>query len=211
MSTSLKIVDEEGTGLNIAGSIIFNNSTPILGMELLERPLYGTEIHSVIENLQIEEYRSVTGDILKGTIEEKTFTITDSLISEANMETYKIEETLFTASKMVIDVLENQISIDLIEPDQYTSSVNLVKVCRKTGYLFTSAKVDLSIKYVKGSSIFGKDLTFEAFSHSTVVDFISTLNDITIEYVSGVVRVIPNSNEVTECIISNCIITYGGK
>ena len=34
-------------------------------------------------------------------------------------------------------------------------------------------------------------------------------SDVLVEYVDGVVRVIPGSDEVGECIISNCLVTYG--
>lgn len=213
MSTSLKIVNEEGD-FRIEGSILFNGKTPVLGMDLLERPLYGNEIDSAINTHFVEENRTVGSD---GKLYRDEKVISDHAIdiSEMNyyMKNYEIEKTLYSSSKMVVDILNDQIVVDLIEPDQYTSSIDLQRVEKKMIQPGLSAKVDLSVKYTKGTSICAKDLTFEAFSYDDTTlkrnDFISRFDsDVIVEYVDGVVRVIPIVIDVTECIISNCVVTY---
>lgn len=204
----LKIVNEEGgkKDLRIEGSILFNGDTPVLGMDLLERPLYGNEI-----NAAIKKY----GDDGIDNIENLLDSAVD--ISEMNyyMKNYKIEKTLYSSSKMVVDILEDQVVVDLIEPDQYTSSIDLQRVEKKMIQPGLSVKVDLSVMYAKDLTVSARDLTFEAFSYddTTLVrrDFISKLDDIVVEYVDGIIRVLPKDKGVTECIISNCIVTYGCK
>lgn len=217
MSTFKIVNDEENSLIRISGSIIFNRDVPVLGMNSFDRPLYGTEVYSAIKNHLVEEGRKLEEDKFKGYVGDKVFTISDTPkpISEMSyyMKNYKIEKTLYTSSKMMIDIMEDLIVVDLIEPDQYTSSVDLNRVEKKMIQPNLSAKVDLSVKYSKGSELYGQDLTFEAFSYNdsdvSRVDFVSTLGDVVVEYVDGIVRVIPDSKDVTECIISNCVITYG--
>ena len=124
---------------------------------------------------------------------------------------------LYNSSKEVIDILEGNNLINLIEynSDVYTNSLDLKtilseKVCNNT----TSVKVDLSIQYSKKSVVYNHNITFEGFivNNNKLVsqDFSQDLNgEIVTEYLGGVVRVIPISSEILECIISNCTVIYG--
>jgi len=126
--------------------------------------------------------------------------------------------TLYSSSKVVVDFLNNSITVDLIADDEYTNTISLVSVENKLAKNNLSAKVDLTVSYTKNGELFGQDLTFEAFKYSSVNDnivsdrknFISYINnEVVVEYMDGIIRVIPESNSIDECIINNCVLTYG--
>jgi hypothetical protein len=129
--------------------------------------------------------------------------------------------SLYNSAKMEVDLTAEgnpSITVDLIEDGKYTNSVSLVGVEKKYTYPGLTGIVDLSVKYTVEDVIHVRDLKFEAFKYydagdqgikSKATDFINTASDVTIEYVDGIVRVIPRSSKVDECIISNCVVTYG--
>lgn len=125
--------------------------------------------------------------------------------------------SFYSSSKITVDILESSITVDLINKNTYTNTISLQTIEKKTAKPGISGKIDLTVKYTKNYRIFGQDLTFEAFKYndseinpeSSKLDFVSTLGDVRVEYTNGVIRVIPESTDVDECIISNCILTYG--
>jgi hypothetical protein len=129
--------------------------------------------------------------------------------------------TLYSSSKVVVDIVNGSVSIDLVEDDVYTNTISLVGIETKISKANLSGKIDLTVKYTKEGIISGQDLTFKAFKYTntespelTRDDFISPLGsmsdpDVMVEYVDGVIRVIPESSSVDECVISNCVLTYG--
>ena len=81
-----------------------------------------------------------------------------------------------------------------------------------------TALVNLSIRYSINGTIYSKNLSFEGFRYnlnsvSEKTDFINTVGEypfqISVEYINGTIRVIPDSDYVDECIISSCVVTYG--
>ena len=126
---------------------------------------------------------------------------------------------LYNTYRLEVDLDRGSITVDLIGKEDYTNTVSLVGVEKKFIKYRLQGKVDLTVTYMKGSNRYTKDLTFEAFSYKGSslnpelerMNFISSMNnsDVLVEYVDGVVRVIPGSDEVGECIISNCLVTYG--
>ena len=123
-------------------------------------------------------------------------------------------KTFYNSSKVIVDFLSKSISIDLMTEDSYTNTVSLLPVIEKHKTSGLTAKVDLNVRYSKENVIYSRELTFEAFKYEgstfNTESFIKKLNsDIFIEYLNGVIRVIPESPLVNECIISNCIVTYG--
>lgn len=125
---------------------------------------------------------------------------------------------LYNSSKMTIDLLNDSIVVDLMDKDEYTNTISLIGVEQKVVRENLSGKVDLTVQYTKKSEdkIYIKDITFEAFSYdsdSSLVrkDFISSIGNsgVLIEYVGGIVRVIPEAKNIEECVINNCVITYG--
>jgi hypothetical protein len=126
--------------------------------------------------------------------------------------------TLYSSSKVVVDFLNNSITVDLIADDEYTNTISLVNVEKKLAKKNLSAKIDLTVNYTKNGELFGQDLTFEAFRYSGASNnivanrnnFISYVNnEVVVEYIDGIIRVIPDSSNIDECIINNCVLTYG--
>ena len=164
-----------------------------------------------------------------------TFSLCDTLMDSETMSTFnkeiynnviKMKEsediTIYNSSKMVINIIDESIAIDLVDDDQYTNTISLDGIERKISKANLSGKIDLTVKYTKGGVIYGQDLTFSAFKYSNDVnspeltreDFVSSLGqtsdpDVMVEYIDGVIRSISESEDVDECIISNCVLTYG--
>lgn len=127
---------------------------------------------------------------------------------------------LYSSSKKVIDVLNNTMTLDIIKynSDTYTNTINLKELINYSSFLKVSGKIDLSVQYVKNGKIINYDTTFEGFKYSgnsssltlESNNFIEEIgNDIVIEYVDNIIRIIPILNDISECIISNCTVTYG--
>lgn len=145
---------------------------------------------------------------------------------------------LYSVKKNTVDILENSITIDVIpyNSDIYTSIVDLTGL---VGYSIPlssekiTSKVDVGIQYSKTEEVYIKDdssetgyvtkeleklytkeTTFNGFniinneiSNNSYVENIDS--DVVIEYVGNIIRVVPTSLNVNECIISNCTVTYG--
>lgn len=159
--------------------------------------------------------------------------ITDSIKSD--LESYKVEHSdiiqmfknmkesktvyLYNSSELVFDILNDSVTMDLVGPDQYTSTLSLENLFKKASVGGISAKVDLSIKYSKGDQIYSHNMVFEAFkfpdSPEEIVgytgnNFIKPINnEVSVEYIDNILRVIPDDSEIDECVISNCTVTYG--
>ena len=74
--------------------------------------------------------------------------------------------TLYSTSKIIIDILNGSISLNLIEPDEYTNTISLIDIKKKVAQVGLSGKIDLTVDYTIDGIIYGKDLTFEAFSYN---------------------------------------------
>lgn len=123
---------------------------------------------------------------------------------------------LYTSSKVSIDLLEGTISFNMIKSDEYTNIVNLVGL---EGGLRggMSCQVEMSVHYTLDGSVHGETLTFTAFECSedseTVninrENFVTTLGNVSVEYLDGIIRAVPVTEEIDECIINSCTVTYG--
>lgn len=142
---------------------------------------------------------------------------------------------LYSTSKNVVDILNNSITIDVIpyNSDIYTNTLNLVSLINYHISPKISAKIDLGIQYSKSEvryekgqgdklvaiteeKLYSKETTFSANSSYNQKgeliseDYIEEVGtDIIIEYIDNIIRVIPKSANIDECIISNCTVTYG--
>lgn len=140
-----------------------------------------------------------------------------------NMKNTDNEIYLYSASNRVIDILNNTVSIDMIscDSDIYTDIIdlkNIIKIFPKSNL---SMKIDLSVLYSKNGKIYNYDTTINGINYniedtkdSTVSiknnPIIENINsDIFIEYTDLIIKVLPTSNLISECIINNCTITYG--
>ena len=62
--------------------------------------------------------------------------------------------------------------------------------------------------YTKETTFSGFNLLNNEITNNT--PYVENINsDVVIEYVGNIIRVVPTSLNVNECIISNCTITYG--
>lgn len=150
----------------------------------------------------------------------------DSLITQFNEDPkYKPildnmtenEIYIYNSSKSIVDFVNNSLIINAIKfnSDSYTNMLSLDKLVSKSAQPNISGKVDLTIQYSKENKIISYDTTFEAFRFKESgeiesIEFIEEINsDIILEYSNNIIRVIPIVNNIDECIIRNCIITYG--
>lgn len=123
----------------------------------------------------------------------------------------------FNTSKKVIDFLTDSVVINLVTTDHYTNVLDLNKLLISSVNKDTSCKIDVSLEYTKSTDpevIYSHSTTFEGFNYENSKfnrsNFIEEVEDcVAIEYIDGVLRVIPTALEINECIISNCTVTYG--
>lgn len=126
---------------------------------------------------------------------------------------------LYNTSELVFDILNGSVTMDLVDSDQYISTLSLENLFKRVSVSGVSAKVDLSIKYSKNNQIYSHNMVFDAFKYPNTPDeivrytgnnFIKLINDeVNVEYIDSVIRVVPDNPEIDECIISNCTVTYG--
>lgn len=119
---------------------------------------------------------------------------------------------LFNTSKYSVDILSDSVTFDVVSRNSYTNTVSLENLYNYSSNPNVTAKVDVSVRYSKNNVVYTHDLTFEAFEKDSgiknnIID--SSNDDIILEYLENVIRVIPGNNDVDECIISNCTVTYG--
>ena len=131
---------------------------------------------------------------------------------------------LYNTSKEVYDLLGGSNTVALIDvnSDTYTNSVDIKSILYNIVLdSNTTAKVDLSIQYSKidnKSVVYSSDFTFNGFSTITSNNKLSVkfnnaiqiINDeVIVEFIDGLIRLFPNKENILECIISNCTVTYG--
>lgn len=146
---------------------------------------------------------------------------------------------LYNVTKNTVDILNNSITIDVIpyNSDVYTNIIDLGRLTEYSTSHEISTRIDIGIQYSKNvpeevlsdsgevirieyvEKLYSKESTFSGFKYildndgklklvnNRYVENVGT--DIVIEYINNVIRVIPKSTDVDECIISNCTITYG--
>lgn len=132
----------------------------------------------------------------------------------------------YRSSKDSIDIPNGTIVKDIIDygSDIYTNTVCFTEIARHAAHKDLSAKVDLTIQYTKmdrrasiettGPHIYSRDITFEGFNNKdcklTYNNFVEEIErDVNIEYINGILKVMPLTENVIECIIRKCTITYG--
>ena len=135
-----------------------------------------------------------------------------------------LELSQMKSAKTIRDLSLTENSIDLIKGlDSYTNSVSLKELIEYSSTPNLTGKVDLSIQYSKkvGGTykIYNYDTSFCAFKYNDnrnldIENSIEIIEDggenlIQLEYLSGVIKVLPLSTKITECIINNCTIIYG--
>lgn len=152
--------------------------------------------------------------------EEVDITSNDIIELESIMNSIA-ETNFYSSSKMEVDLEKGSITLDLMDLRDYTNTVSLVGVEKKFAKYKLTGKIDLTVKYSfdQGgkTGIYLQDFSFKAFEYEGTElnpilsrsNFVAPIKDVMVEYIDGVIRVIPNSEKVNECIISNCVVTYG--
>jgi hypothetical protein len=95
----------------------------------------------------------------------------------------------------------------------YTNRVDLREYIEKSTLPGISGKLDITIEYIKKGTTRVISFSYTAFSYNGNIlkneDRIFETSDIQGEYLNGIFTVYPISPDVTECIISDCILIYG--
>lgn len=205
---------------HLVDKLIIEKTSGNLGM-LVDNPASDSEVE-----FSGKLYNYTSGDSINICDTEISSDDIDNFINSYYKNIMEVKEsgviTLYNSSKMVVDILDGLISFDLVDPDEYTNTISLIGIEKKAVKPNLSGKIDLTVKYSKGGTIYLQDLTFTAFKYSSDENsptissdtFVSSIGDISnpdvlIEYIDGVIRTIPESSDVDECIVSNCVLTYG--
>lgn len=167
------------------------------------------------DDLDIFEFNNIWGSIFNKINPE----LATQWETQINNMLESNEIYLYNSSKGIINILESSKEVNLMEnsSDIYTDTLDLRSIFfGETLNENIKNKVDLSIQYsiLGDDKIYSTDVCFNGFSFkdSKLVsnDFIKKINEeVIIEYLNGIIRVIPNSDKVLECIINSCIVTYG--
>lgn len=121
------------------------------------------------------------------------------------------------STKSVIDVVEDSVTILAIDSENtstYTNILNLNDLINRVNTPGISAKVDATFLYSINNIIGGGNVTFQAFSINDEGEvekdnLVFDKETVIVEYVNGILRIFPLSEEVSECILSDVVITYG--
>ena len=126
------------------------------------------------------------------------------------------EEICFLNTTRSLFNPEWSVVLDYCGPDSYTNTINLTEPIKfystKPGI---QGKVDLSVLYTIGENLYTYNTTFCSFKYDSsdnliLEDLIETDGYyVEIEYIGGIIKAIPISKDVTECIINKCSLTYG--
>lgn len=136
----------------------------------------------------------------------------------------KIDEiNIYNAATRTINITDEIYCIDLISygSDVYTDTVSLVPFISNSSKSNITCSADITIQYSKSGNIYNHDTTLLAFSFEkegnnevsdklSMDNYIEDINgDVRLEYINGTIRVFPNNENITECILSSCSIRYG--
>lgn len=123
-------------------------------------------------------------------------------------------------SKDKIDIVDDSITIPMIDSSTtsiYTNTLDLNDLINHANTPGISAKADVTFLYstaTDNNMICGGDISFNAFdidSDGNVIkdNMIFNKEKVRVEYINGIIRIFPTSNDINECILSDVIITYG--
>lgn len=110
----------------------------------------------------------------------------------------------------------NIVEIIVSGSDVYTDTINFNGIIHHFTAPNLSGIVNIDVRYsFSDSSIKNDSISFNLFSYDsegslTSRNFIQDVNDeIRCEFINGVLRLFPLSTNICECIINNCVLTYG--
>lgn len=126
---------------------------------------------------------------------------------------------LLNNSKSTVDFLSvsNTITTELIDNNTYTDTVDIKPILSDKVFKNKTIRLDITVKYSINDAIYNYDITVKAFNINNETGKIEYNNIIQsigkdlirLEFLNGIIKIFPLSNTVEDCIISNCLITYG--
>jgi len=131
------------------------------------------------------------------------------------------ETSLYNSETMSIDILNGTVTFNLIRPGQYTRTLNLNKIAEYYAGINVTCRVSLVIQYTTNAVIYPmiQDFVFEAFTYtgetettySIVKETLSTpiTDGIRLDYQDNLLKITPTNDDIKECFIKSCYITYG--
>lgn len=196
---------------DFSGELALKISQPSDPIDIIDTALVesGNRVIAMI----ISDSNKRVGEEAKKSFEEEY----SNILSNMDMK----EIYLYNSSKNIVDILTNSVILDIIQynSDVYTNTLSLSQFIEKAAYSGISGKVELGVQYsMKNGIVKSYSTTFEGFKYTNsgnslklnMDNFVEEINsEVTIEYISGTIRLIPTSSNVNECIISNCQLTYG--
>ena len=184
----------------------------------------------VKDDIQAAPYKGIDNHLYPGAYNRGAATVSlmsgslgEAEVNKVNEEYNKImledSVSLYNAARLEVDLGRGSITVNMLGDKDYTNTISLKNVEKKYAKANISGKVDLTVKYTRSGLVYTKDISFEAFKYdsneldprSTINSYVSPINnaDVVVEYLDGIVRVIPESEDIDECIISSCVVTYG--
>lgn len=130
------------------------------------------------------------------------------------------EISFYSIPKRVINILDGSVMFDLIRygSSEYTDTVSLGEVLKLPLAPVEFGRIDLGVQYSKNvldeTRIYNCDTNFTAFSFENgekiVNNLVGDINGVVrYEFLDGILKVTPLVDDINECIISYCTITYG--
>jgi hypothetical protein len=180
---------------------------------------------SSMDSLYYRRYEPVSllSTLQEGIERENNTSNYEQLSDELDRNVSEIEKFL-NENKEIINSSENDSSYlsnpisepivyNLIHGGQYTNIISLENIIQKCSSS-PDTIISVNINYSKGNNIFDYSSKFKPMRVRNGVitesEFIRRFHDdVELEFTNGILRAMPISNEVVECIITNCIVTYG--
>lgn len=171
---------------------------------------------------QVSDYFSSLSDEVK----KKTISDINQLYEKLFGAMKETEISFYSVPGSVVNILDKSVVFDLIRYDssEYTDTVSLGEVLKLPMAPVEYCRVDLGVQYTKNgidpkngettAEVHCSETCFTAFSFENEkrVDhnIVGKFNDeVGYECLNGIIKVSPLTNNINECIISYCTITYG--
>lgn len=232
-----EVIDGSGSGIFLVGEDIYIKNRDSELQSISKYSTSGLYLSSAIEQLERRGYNipivpTVNSNGIcyrKGQILD-----TEDLImkNEQNLIQYgstnsdlknKIDEKSgsmvdYVSSKFDLSLQKDILTLDLVNEFEYRNTIDLSNLGSELKSEKNSMSlIELGVEITIGEKYYNETTTFEAFQfidkRGTIIfawnNFISDRDLYTIEFIDGIVRVIPLSDAVDECIINHCVLVYG--
>ena len=170
-----------------------------------------------IINTSTESLGSPDIMITKSELEQISSGVTNTFNEIFGEQKGERELKINRSTRNQVDIVENSktiIAIDSSSTSIYTNTIDLNDLVNHAIIPGLTAKVDVTFMYSTDNFIGGGDITFTAFKYNENSELVKDnlifdRGKVIIEYINGIVRIFPMSNDINECILSDVVITYG--